>query len=85
MSMLNDIVWDAEGKDEICENSSKAIIQYARRFPRGQWSFLGLGSEKKWHGTYDHKPDGSWDRTVEKILLNFAETNHLVFRGTSVL
>ena len=25
MSMLNDIVWDAKGNDEICENNSKTI------------------------------------------------------------
>ena len=47
--------------------------------------FLGLGSEGKWYGTYDHKSDGSWDRIEEKMLLNFAETYHPVFRGTSAL
>ena len=85
MSMFNDIVWDAKGNDEICENNSKTIKQYARGFPRGHWSFLEFRSEKKWYGTYYHKPDGSWDRTAEKMLLNFAETNHPVFRGTSAL
>ena len=34
MSMFDDIGW----------RESK----YARRFPRGRWSFLGPGSEKKW-------------------------------------
>ena len=67
MSMFNDIVWDAQGNDEMCENS-KTIKQYARRFPRRHWSFLGPGSEKKWygtydgHGTYDHKPDLGTER-----------------------
>ena len=64
---------------------SKTIKQHARRFPRGHRSLLGLGSEKKWYRTYDHKPDGSWDRTAEKMLQNFAETNHPLFRGTSAL
>ena len=85
MSMFNDIVWDAKGNGEICDNNSKTIEQYARRFPRGHWSFLGLASEKKWYGTYDPKPDGSWDRTAEKMLLHCIETNQPVFRGTSVL
>ena len=85
MSMFNDIVWDQKGNNEICENNSKTIQKYARRFPRGHLSFLGSGSEKKWYGTYDHKPDGSWDRTAEKMLLNFAETKHPIFRGTSAL
>ena len=48
--------------------------EYARRFPRGHW-----------YGTYDQKPDGSWDRTAHKMLLNFAGSGHPVFRGTSDL
>ena len=85
MSMFNDIVWDHKGNNEMCENNSKTIQKYARRFPRGHLSFLGPGSEKKWYGTHDHKPDGSWDRTAQKMLLNFAETMHPIFRGTSAL
>ena len=83
MSMFNDIVWDVPGNDEICENNSETIKQYARGFPRGHWSYLGPGSEKKWYGTYDRKPDGSWDRIVEKMLLNFAGSGHSIFRCTS--
>ena len=49
MSMFNDMVWDAEGKDELCVNNSETFKEYAERFPRGHWSFLGLGSEKKWY------------------------------------
>ena len=78
MSMFNDIVWDSKGNDEIRENNSKTIDQYARRFPHGHWFFLGLE-------TYDHKPDGFWDRTAEKMLLTFEETEHTVFRSTSAL
>ena len=69
----------------VCENNSKTIKQYARRFRRGLWSFLGTGSEKQWYGTYDHRPDGSWDRTSEKMLLKFAGSSHPIFRGTSAL
>ena len=85
MSMFNDIVWDAKGNDETRENNSKIIEPYARGFPCGHWSFPGPGSEKKWYGTYDHKPDGSWDRTAEKMLQNFAESGHQIFRCTSAL
>ena len=85
MSMFNDIVWDYKGNNEMCENNSKTIQKYARRFPRGHLFFLGPGSEKKWYGTYDHKPHGSWDRTAQKMLLNFEETMHPIFRGTSAL
>ena len=66
MSMFNDIVWDAKGNEELCENRSKRVQEYARRFPRCHWSYLGLGSEKKWYATYNCKPNGSWDRTAEK-------------------
>ena len=54
-------------------------------FPRGHWCFLGPGSENKWYGTYDYKPDGAWVRTAEKMLLTFAETDHPGFRGSSAL
>ena len=34
---------------------------------------LSLGLDlKKWYGTYDHKPDVSWERTAEKMLFNLA-------------
>ena len=55
------------------------------RFPRGHWSSLGSGSEKKWYGTYDYKPDGSWNRTAQKILQNFAGSGYPIFRCTSAL
>ena len=42
MLMLNDIVWDAKGNDELCVNDSRTIKEYAERFPRGHWSFLDL-------------------------------------------
>ena len=46
------------------------------------WSFLGPGSEKKWYGTYDCKPDGSWNRIAEKMLLKFTGSGHPILRGT---
>ena len=61
-----------------------------RKFVDRVWQLVdslavGPGSERKWRGIYDHKTDGSWDRTAEKMLLNFEETNHAVFRGTIAL
>ena len=40
------------------------------------WSFLGPGSEKTWYGTCSDKTDGDWDRTAERMMLNFAESGH---------
>ena len=85
MSMFNDIVWDAEGNEELCENNSKRIEEYAQRFPRGHWSFLGPGSENKWYATYNSKPNGCWDQIVEKMKHFFQRSGHPIFRCTSAL
>ena len=69
MSMYNDIIWR----------------ERARRFPQGRRSFLGPGSEKKWCGTQSDKPDGKWDKTAERMMLNFAESGHPIFRAPSAL
>ena len=74
MSMYNDIVWGERGNTEKCEKISVEVTNYTRRFLRGHWSFLGPGSEKKWCGTCSDKPDGDWDRTAERMMINFAES-----------
>ena len=76
MSMFNDIVCDANGNEELCENNSTRAEEYARRFSRGHWSFLGLGSEKKWYAIYTSKPNGCWNRIAEKIMQNFTQSGH---------
>ena len=58
--------------------------EYAEIFLRGHWSFLVPGSDKKWYGTHDCKPDGSWNRIAEKMMQNFAGSGH-VFHCTSAL
>ena len=65
-SMYNDIEWRAKGNKERCEYNSQTVADYARRFPRGHWSFLGPGSDKKWYGTYTNRSDGSWNQSAEK-------------------
>ena len=76
--MYNDIIWGEPGKTEKCEMNSVTIANYAHRFLLGRWSFLGAGSEKT-------KPDGDWDKTAERRMLNFAESGHPIFRATSAL
>ena len=66
------------------KSNSKTIKKYAERFPRGHWSLLKPGSEKMWYGTYSDRPDGSWDRIAERKMLNFSESGHPIFRGSSV-
>ena len=79
MSMYNDIAWGEKGNAERCEYNSQTVAECARTFPRGHWSFLGPGSEKKWYGTYTDKPDGSWDRMAENMMMNL-----LRFRSSNI-
>ena len=63
--------------------NSRNVAAFANKFPQGCWSCLGLGCEEKWHGTHVSKPTGEWISTAEVMMLNFAESGHLVFRATS--
>ena len=83
MSMHNDIEWRAKGNQERCEYNSLTVATYARKVPRGHWSFLGPGSEKKCYGSYTYKPDGSWDRMAGKMMANFTGSGHPTFRPSS--
>ena len=86
MSMINDIAWDFFKEMKNFVNIiQKRVEEYARRFPRGHWSFRRPGSEKKWYATYNCKPYGSWDRTAEKMMQYFQRSGHPIFRCTSPL
>ena len=67
----------------LCLKISVAVTNYARRFPREHWSFLGPGSQKKLYGTCN--PDGDWDRIVERMMMNFAQKRSSFFRATGAL
>ena len=57
---------------------------FAKRFPAGRWSFLGLGPEKV-YSIYIDRPQGEWDRVAELMMIKFRESGHPVFRATSPL
>ena len=63
------------------ESSNKVL---AKKFGVGQWSFIGPGSGKKWYCA-ENSPQGAWDHIAEKMLLEFAESGHLIFRATTPL
>ena len=83
MSMYNDIARREKGNKEKCEYNSQTVANYARKFPRGHWSFLGLGSEEKWYGTHTDKPDGSWDRMAVEMMTNFSGSGQPTFRASN--
>ena len=57
---------------------------FAGRSGIGQWSFIGPGSENKWYSS-ENSPQGAWDNIAERMLLEFAESGHPVFRATTPL
>ena len=65
--------------------NAKLVSLYARRFGKGQWSFIGPGSEKKWYCISEDSPQGVWDNTAERMLVEFAESGCPIFRATSPL
>ena len=83
MSVYNDIAWGEKGHTERCDFNSHTVADYARKFPRGHWSFLGPGSEEKWYGTCTNRPDGSWNQSVENMIANFSGSGHTIFRASS--
>ena len=61
------------------------VSLYARRFGKGQWSFIGPGSETKWCSISEDCPQRIWDKIAEKMLLEFAESGCPIFRATTPL
>ena len=85
MSMFNDISCDKKDNEEECLANAKVVSIYAKKFGIGQWSFIGPGSEKKWYSMEENSPQGIWDHIAEKMLLEFAESGHPIFRATTPL
>ena len=79
MPMYNDIAWREEGNTERCEYNSQTVAELARKFPRGHWSFLGPGSERKWYATFTDKPDGCWDKIAENM-----DDEFLIFQSSNI-
>ena len=85
MSMFNDISWGSTDNKKECESNAQLVSVNAQRFGAGQWSFLGPGSEKKWHSMSADSPQGEWDKMAEKMMMTLAESGRPVFRATSPL
>ena len=84
MTKFNDISCDRKGKKEECLANARVVKVLAKKFGIGQWSFIGPSSEKKWYSS-ENSPQGAWDNIAEKMLLEFAESGHPIFRATTPL
>ena len=72
------------GKSEKCISNSEQVTDYAKRFSRGHWSFLGPGDDEKWYGTLSYTPEGN-DSIATEMVGHSKETGHPVFKGISAL
>ena len=85
MSKFNDISCGTKKTKKNVWANARLVSLYARRFGKGQWSFIGPGSEKKWYSVKEDSPQGIWDNLAERMLLDFAERGCPIFRGTTPL
>ena len=85
MSMFDDIFCGTRDNEQECLANARLVSLYARKFGKGQWSFIGPGSEKKWYSKKEDSPHGTWDKLAEKMLIEFAESGCPIFRATSPL
>ena len=85
MSMFTDISCGSKDNAKECLANAKLVSLYARRFGKGQWSFIGPGSEKKWYCISEVSPQGVWDNIAERMLVEFAESGCPIFRATTPL
>ena len=85
MSMFDDISWGSKDNKKERESNAQLVSLYAKRFGAGQWSFFGLGSEKKRFSISADSPQGEWVKIAERMLLEFVESGHPVLRATSPL
>ena len=85
MSMFNDISCGTKDNEKECLANVKLVSLHARRFGKGQWSFIGPGSEKKWYCISEDSPQGVWDNIAERMLVEFAESGCPIFPATSPL
>ena len=69
--MFNGIDWTKRGNSETCFSNSEQVKNYAKRFSRGHWTFLGPCDEKNWYGTPSSTPEGIWDSIATQMVERF--------------
>ena len=85
MAMFNDISFGTRDNEQECLANARLVSLYARKFGKRQWSFIGPGSEKQWYSMKEDSPQGIWDNSAEKMMIEFAESGCPIFRATTSL
>ena len=85
MSMFNDMRFGSKDNEKKCLANAKLVSLFTKRCGKGQWSFIGLGSEKKWYCISEDSSQGVWDNMAERMLLELAESGCPIFRAASPL
>ena len=83
MSIFNDTSFGTNDNEEECVTNARVVSVYGRKFGKGQGSFIGPSSLKKWSSMDENSPQGIGDHIAEKMLLVFAESTFPIFRATS--
>ena len=84
MSMFNDISFGSKDNEKNAWQMPNSFL-CIQRCGKGQWSFIGLGSEKKWYCISEDSSQGVWDNMAERMLLELAESGCPIFRAASPL
>ena len=61
------------------------VADYARQLAQGYWSYLGPGSKKDVVRNSRFQPNGERDNVAGVVMINFSESGHPFFRGSSLL
>ena len=76
MSMFNDTSCGSKDNEKECLANAKLVSLYAKRFGKGQWSFIVPGSEKKWYCISEDSPQGVWLKgccwNSQKVIVQFS-------------
>ena len=81
MSMFNDISSGSRDNEKECMSNFNLVSPHAKRF--GTRRFVGPDSEKKWTSISEDSRQRECDNMAEKMMLEFAEIRHPIFRATS--
>ena len=80
MSMFNDISCGSKDNEQQCLANANLVSLYAKKFGKGQWSFIGPGSEKKWYSMDENSPQGIWWNS-QRVDVQFFRASSPLSRG----